>query len=82
MMLFNYSHTVVLWDKHGLVCLITGFHDTVETGQKNLSLAITEAQECWMVGNWEVWESDTELALSLINWGRVTNPVLLLTYSI
>lgn len=45
------SHTVVLWDKHGLVCLITGFHDSVGTGQKNLSPAMIGAQECWMIGN-------------------------------
>lgn len=29
------SHLVVLWDKHGLVCLITGFHVSVGIGQKS-----------------------------------------------
>lgn len=73
------SHTVVLWNKHGLVCLITGFHDSVGTGQKNLSSAMFGAQECWVVGNLEDWYQLTQLGLSLINWERVTSPVLLNT---
>ena len=51
------SHMVVLWDKHGLVCLITEFHGSAGTGQEisALQTPVFGVQECWIFRNLGIW---------------------------
>lgn len=61
------SHMVVLWDKHGLVCLITGFHSSVGTGQAILCLWCM-FRNTGSLGTQEFWEwSDLGMTLSFKN---------------